>query len=70
MSEPCKQGDPHCGVNYGDKCERGCFNVTVETDEFERLVNIEKCALNLIKVKGRHNSEIAMCRLIAACEKE
>lgn len=32
--------------------------------ENKRLLQIEKAALNLAKVKGRHNSEIEMNRLL------
>ena len=34
--------------------------------EIKKLENIKKAAENLVKVKGRHNSEIAMNRLIDA----
>jgi hypothetical protein len=34
--------------------------------ELDRLRAIEAAARNLIAVKGRHHSEIAMCRLIEA----
>jgi len=36
--------------------------------EVLRLRKIETAARNLIAVKGRHNSEIAMNRLIEACK--
>jgi hypothetical protein len=34
----------------------------------ERLERIEAAALNLVKVKGRHHTEIAYQRLVAALE--
>lgn len=70
MSGECLQNDPHCGMLYGDKCERGCFEVTVETNQFQRLINIEKCALYLINNANNHNTKVAMNRLIYACEAE
>jgi len=36
--------------------------------EVKRLLNIEAAARNLVKVKGRHNSELAMNQLIEACK--
>jgi len=36
--------------------------------EIARLQKIEQAALNLIAVKGRHHSEIAMRLLMKACE--
>jgi hypothetical protein len=35
----------------------------------ERLEQIEAAAQNLVKMKGRHNTEIAYQRLVAALEK-
>jgi len=68
--ENCKRGDPHCPKNGGiGKCHYDCDEIMVNADEFRRLQTIEKEALNLIKVKGRHNAEIAMNRLIYACHK-
>jgi hypothetical protein len=26
----CQQGDPHCLKNYGEKCEKGCFEIRVD----------------------------------------
>ena len=56
-TEACKK---RCDT-YGVECEDICI------DEIERLKEIESAALNLCKVKGRHNSEIAMKRLMKAC---
>jgi hypothetical protein len=36
--------------------------------ELQRLRPIEAAARNLVKVKGRHNSELAMNQLIEACK--
>ena len=35
----------------------------------ERMERIESAAQNLVKMKGRHNTEIAYQRLVAALEK-
>lgn len=36
-------------------------------NEIVRMREIEDAAMNLCKVRGRHNSEIAMRRLMVAC---
>ena len=42
------------------------INAAVEM--IERLKKIESAAQNLVKMKGRHNTEIAYQRLVAALE--
>ena len=42
------------------------FTTPVAVERCNRLIAIEKAARNLAKVKGRHNSEIAMNKLIEA----
>lgn len=34
----CIQGDPHCGKNFGELCEKGCFEVTID---FQNMAIIE-----------------------------
>ena len=48
-----------------DNCARGGDDVAVDEAEaeYKKLLEIEAAALNLVKVKGRHNTEIAMNRL-------
>ena len=43
------------------------INAAIEM--IERMERIEAAAQNLVKMKGRHNTEIAYQRLVAALEK-
>ena len=57
--EPSEQPDPP------DPCEIGeAIDAAVEM--IERSEKIEAAAQNLVKMKGRHNTEIAYQRLVAA----
>jgi hypothetical protein len=50
-----------------DPCEIGeAIDAAVEM--IERLEQIEAAAQNLVKMKGRHNTEIAYQRLVAVLE--
>jgi hypothetical protein len=43
--------------------------IDAAVEMIERLEQIEAAAQNLVKMKGRHNTEIAYQRLVAALEK-
>ena len=43
--------------------------IDAAVDMIERLEQIEAAAQNLVKMKGRHNTEIAYQRLVVALEK-
>lgn len=47
-------------------CAANPATVLALLDEIDRLRTIEAAARNLVKVKGRHHSEIAMNRLMEA----
>ena len=63
----CEQHDPHCPENYGDKCERGCYEVVVDTREYEHLTIIRDTAIKFVESKQLDKSDIRLCRLINAC---
>ena len=42
--------------------------IDAAVEMIERLKEIESAAQNLVKMKGRHNTEIAYQRLVAALE--
>ena len=43
--------------------------IDAAVEMIERMERIEAAAQNLVKMKGRHNTEIAYQRLVAALEK-
>ena len=43
--------------------------IDAAVEMIERMNRIESAAQNLVKMKGRHNTEIAYQRLVAALEK-
>ena len=43
--------------------------IDAAVEMIERMDRIESAAQNLVKMKGRHNTEIAYQRLVAALEK-
>lgn len=64
-----------CGCCGSPNCDDADANFIVAAnpatvlallDEIDRLRTIEAAARNLVKVKGRHNSEIAYQRLVEA----
>ena len=63
-----RRTDDRYGMPYPDPREIGeAIDAAVEM--IERGERIESAAQNLVKMKGRHNTEIAYQRLVAALEK-
>ena len=63
-----RRTDDRYGMPYPDPREIGeAIDAAVEM--IERMERIEAAAQNLVKMKGRHNTEIAYQRLVAALEK-
>ena len=63
-----RRTDDSYGMPYPDPREIGeAIDAAVEM--IERGERIESAAQNLVKMKGRHNTEIAYQRLVAALEK-
>ena len=56
----CKQGDPHCPVNYGEECESDCYKMLVDTAKYERLLNIERMARIVLIFHGKPEFEKAL----------
>ena len=62
-----RRTDDRYGMPYPDPREIGeAIDAAVEM--IERMEKIESAAQNLVKMKGRHNTEIAYQRLVAALE--
>ena len=58
-------GSPNCDeVNATFIAAANPASVLALLDEVDRLRTIEAAARNLVKVKGRHNSELAMNQLL------
>ena len=55
-------------VEQPDSCEIGKA-IDAAIQMIERMERIESAAQNLVKMKGRHNTEIAYQRLVDALEK-
>ena len=64
------EADIRSRVNLIYKDQRGTesYERAFLLAEIDRLRVIEAAAINLCKVKDRHNSEIAMHRLMIACK--
>ena len=60
--EPSEQPAPPDPIEIGEA-------IDAAVEMIERGERIESAAQNLVKMKGRHNTEIAYQRLVAALEK-
>lgn len=59
--EPSEQPAPPDPIEIGEA-------IDAAVEMIERMERIEAAAQNLVKMKGRHNTEIAYQRLVAALE--
>ena len=60
--EPSEQPAPPDPIEIGEA-------IDAAVEMIERMERLEFAAQNLVKMKGRHNTEIAYQRLVAALEK-